>query len=197
MSRYEARGAADGLFYNHDQRGHRIAGPYPDKNCADRHAAELESDRWLLVVVERAERSRSVWDSYIKMFRHDDDGRSAEERLLDWWLEFRDRSYSRSRALVRVFDITDRQLPLLAPGDARSVLPHDDQKLGYVAMVPADAVVDAGSAPRVIDEHDLSEEELTDAAIELLIGHGHLQALLDRLRPQIVERALARREERS
>ena len=63
-------------------------------------------------------------------------------------------------------------------------------------MVPADAVVDAGSAPRAIDEHDLSEEELTDAAIELLIGDGHLQALLDRLRPQIVERALARREER-
>jgi len=60
-----------------------------------------------------------------------------------------------------------------------------------------DAVIDAGDSDRVIHEHDLSEEELTDAAIELLVGGGHLQALLDELRPRIVARALARRKERA
>ena len=60
-----------------------------------------------------------------------------------------------------------------------------------------DPVIDAGDAERVIDEYDLSEEELTDAALELLVGGGHLQALLDELRPRIVARALAKRRERA
>ena len=197
MSSYEARGAADGLFYNHDGCGRRIAGPYPDKHSAERHAAELESDRWLLVVVERAERSRSVWDSYIKMFRHADDGRSAQERLLDWWLELPDHSYTRTRALVRVFDITGREQRLLAPGDARSVLPRENREFARSTMGIVDAVIDGSSADHVVDEHELSEEELTDAAIELLVGDGHLQALLDELQPRITERALANRKERS
>ena len=130
------------------------------------------------------------------MFRHADDGRSAQERLLDWWLELPDHSYTRTRALVGVFDITGREQGLLAPGDARSVLPRENREFARSTMGIVDAVVDGSSADHVV-EHELSEEELTDAAIELLVGDGHLQALLDEPQPRITERALANRKERS
>ena len=82
MSRYEARGAADGLFYNHDQRGHRIAGPYPDKNCADRHAGELDER---LMAAGRCGASRAQRERVGQLHQDapPDDAAIDDERLPD------------------------------------------------------------------------------------------------------------------
>ncbi|MGH2947298.1 MAG: hypothetical protein ACRDPC_13765 [Solirubrobacteraceae bacterium] len=101
MTDHTARPGRYGKFYVHDPGGRQVARPYPTLEAAARHARALTRDRWLLVVVEKSERSASPWDAYVKFFRHIGDERSAEERLLDWWLALPDRAYTRTRARVR------------------------------------------------------------------------------------------------
>jgi len=96
------------------------ADPFPTWAAADRIATELNKTRRLLLIVEKSERSKSPFDSYTKIFASGVDGESAAEQLLAWWHSLPDHSYTRTRATVRVYDITDREREVLSP-DPRDI----------------------------------------------------------------------------
>jgi hypothetical protein len=195
MHRHTARPGQDGQHHVHAPCGRRIAGPFPSAAAAHRHASALNRDRWLLALIERSERSRSPWDAYARFFRHTGDGRSAEQQLLDWWLALPDRAYTRTRAHVRVFDITGREWNLLAPGDARGVL--DPLK-----REPADPTLAVSFAPHAIREHfegtdrqqqarRLPDGTLEAAARDVVFTNDRLSALFDALCLDVLDRAAA------
>jgi hypothetical protein len=49
------------------------------------------------------------------------DGKAAAERLLEWWHMLDSEQYTKKRAHVRVFDITDRESKMLS-SDPRALL---------------------------------------------------------------------------
>jgi hypothetical protein len=194
MTTDTARPGEDGRFYVHAHADRPIAGPFARAGDAARHAEALTRDRWLLVVVEKSERSASPWDAYVKFFRHVGDGRCAEEQLLDWWLALPDRSYTRTRAGVRVFDITDREWNLLAPGSPRGALDP-------LAREPADPALAVSLAPDAIRAHFRATDQdqraralpdwaLSWAARDTLSTSDRLRASLDGLCLDVLQRAV-------
>jgi hypothetical protein len=191
---HTVRPHADGQFYVHAPSGRTIAGPYRHAEDADRQAHTLDRDRRLLIVVEKGERSSSAWDAYVKHFRHTGDGRSAEEQLLDWWLALPDRACTRTRAVVRVYDITDREWNLLAPGNAEGVLDP-------LAHEPADPTLALRLDPDAIRAHfadtadgqrarALPTSALAEAARQLL-ATSRVRQSLEELCTEVLERAAA------
>lgn len=181
MVHYTTRPGEDGCFHVLNPAGRRIAGPFPDRDAAQWRAEALTSDRWLLMIVQKRERSASPWDAYAKFFCHTGDGRCTEEQLLDWWLALPDGAYTRTRARVQVFDVTGRKWDLLAPGDARGVLDP-------AAPEPADPVLTLSFDPSALRKHFagtrrharlccVSDRALAAAAREVVLSSDRLEAL--------------------
>ena len=76
-------------------------------------AVQLRTETRLVVLVKRPWFTKSAWDSYTKWFA-DLDGKTAEERLLDWWLELPDDSFTKTEAIVQVLSVQERH-DLLSP----------------------------------------------------------------------------------
>ena len=70
----------------------------------------------LLVTVQRSTFTKSPWDSYVKIFLN-------EEEFLLWWTSLSLKSYTRTKAIVRIWDIDlkeerkDLIMPELTPRD--------------------------------------------------------------------------------
>jgi hypothetical protein len=194
MHQYTARRGDDGQHHVCTVYGRRIAGPFPSAAAAERHAAALNRDRWLLVLVERSERSRSPWDAYARFFRHTGDGRSAEQQLLDWWLALPDASYTRTRAQARVFDVTGREWSLLDAWGPDAVLeprardPEPPPRLA-VWFAPDAIRAHFHGTDRAEQLQNLPDRPLAEATEAVLDASDPLWELFDTLCGEIVEEA--------
>ena len=187
----------DGEHYAYSH-GQTHGDPFPTVAAAARFTAALNGTQRLMIVVSRSSYSKGSWDSYVKTFA-ELDRKSAAERLLEWWHTLDEASYTKARAIVRVFDITGRESWMLSTDPAMLLSPHEPEPAGpllELRFAAADVRERARLAGTGDDLAAVSDGAIADAALAVIARHPGLWALVPALDVQIVAAARAIERER-
>ena len=182
----------DGEHYAYSH-GQTHGDPFPTVAAAARFIAALNGTQRLMVLVSRSSYTRGSWDSYAKTFS-ELDGKSAAERLLEWWHSLDEASYTKARAIVRVFDITGRESRMLSSDPATLLSPHEPEPAGpllELRFAAADVRERARLAGVGEDLAEVSDGAIADAALAVIARDPGLWALVPDLNVQIVAAARA------
>lgn len=168
-------------------RGAPVGPPLPTRAAADRLSALLNRRRRLLIVVQRGEFSTNSFDAYVKTFVDGDDV-TAQDALRVWWEGLSADGYTRTTAVTRVFDVTDRERHVLAADDPRRLLTPEvaagsDDPSAAISFAPAD--VRSRLRTRSGSTGDLTDEALLTAARCLTARDRPLWELVDDLDERI------------
>jgi hypothetical protein len=164
--------------------------PFPTVAAAARFIAALNGTQRLMVLVSRSGYTKSPWDSYAKMFV-ELDGKSAAERLLEWWHSLADDAYTKTRAVVQVFDVTARKSAMLS-SDPRAL--HEPEPAGpllELRFAASDIRERARLAGAGEDLAAVSDGAIADAALAVVARDERLWALVPDLDRDIIAAARA------
>ena len=173
--------------------------PFPTAAAAARFIAALNGTQRLMIVVSRSSYSKGSWDSYVKTFS-ELDGKSAAERLLEWWHSLDEASYTKARATVRVFDITGRESRMLSSDPATLLAPHEPEPAGpllELRFAAADIRERARLAETAEDLAGVSDGAIADAALAVIARDEGLWALVPGLDREIAAAARAVERQRT
>ena len=179
--------------------GQTHGAPFPTVAAAARFIGALNGTQRLMIVVSRSSYSKGSWDSYVKSFS-ELDGKSAAERLLEWWHSLDDVSYTKSRATVRVFDITGRESRMLSTDPATLLAPHEPEPAGpllelrFAAADVRERARLAGTAEELVG---VSDGAIADAALAVIARDPRLWALVPDLDREIAAAARAVERQRT
>ena len=198
MTRFRLHTDDDGAHYAFSH-GQTHGDPFPTVAAAVRFIAALNGTQRLMVVVSRSGYTKSPWDSYVKTFA-ELDGKSAAERLLEWWHSLNDDAYTKTRAAVRVFDVSGRESRMLSTDPATLLAPHEPEPAGpllELRFAAADIRERARLAAAGEDLAEVSDGAIADAALAVIARDPALWALVPALDVQIVAAARAIERERT
>jgi len=187
MARYGTR--SDGDEHHVCRDGEPIGPSFPTWGAADRFAALLNTPRRLMIVVARSSYTKGSWDTYTKTFC-DTVEITAIDGLGAWWNSLPGDNYTRRRAAVRVYDITGRELSILAPTDPERVtrgvatVTAEGAQVSFAPDVVRRRIAAAGGSTG-----DLSDEALLLGARVVLARDRDLWALVDGLDEEIARMA--------